>query len=377
MPDYGGEFDVPVSQYASGEIRVYDWVKCRVMINKQVIDPVYSCTNTRSADLSAGTATLKFLDASKTIANMINPGDELEIFLSEQSPVLIANKVWGGFVDSVSFDVDNKIVLNVKGKEYSSNLILNMTASTAQANKNSFTAIEPGTAIIALMSNYQVDFTTEGVLTGTASVITADFLNMTLFDAIKKICDGYGYVFYIDLVKDLVVRKQETIVAVPGTDYLTYTDNMNSIKEEYNKELLCNSVQVLGNATGIASSIYTDATSIAQYGTNSKLITIPSLTTDADCDTFASAYLAAYKDPLLQYRTVSRLIAYSDPLEYITITSDKSEVSGQYQIREITHSYGKAGIKTEMTLSKKISDLSMSLGQLLSRVSALEVTTYV
>lgn len=375
MTDFEGDYSFPVSQYASGEIRVYDWAKCRVMINKQVIDPVYSMSCTRSADISAGTASIKFLDPTKVLSNMINPGDELEIFLSEQSPLLIANKVWGGYVDSSSFDVDQKIVLEVKGKEYSNNLILNMTEATAQANKNSFTGVEPGTAIINLMSNYQVDFTTEGVLTGTASTLTADFLNKTLFDAIKSICDGYGYVFYIDLAKDLVVRKQETVIAVPDTDFLTYTENMNSIKEEYNKELLCNDVIVYG--TGFSSSNVTDATSIAQYGTNAKRIVIPSLTTAADCETFADAYIAAYKDPLLQYRTVSRLVAFSDPLEYITVISDKTELSGQYQIREISHSYGKAGIKTEMVLSKKISDLSMSLGQLLGRVQAIEVKNFV
>lgn len=375
MTDFEGDYSFPVSQYASGEIRVYDWAKCRVMINKQVIDPVYSMTCTRSADISAGTATIKFVDPRKTLAALMNPGDELEIFLSEQSPLLIANKVWGGYVDSTSFDVDNKIVLTVKGKEYSNNLILNMTSSTVDAGENSFTAEEPGVAIQALMSNYQVDFTTEGVLTGTASTLTADYVNKTLFDAIKSICDGFGYVFYIDLDKDLVVRKQETVVPVPETDYLTYTGNMNSIKEEYNKELLANDVIVYG--TSAVSSQYTDATSIAQYGTNAKRITIPSLTTNDDCNNFAAAYLAAYKDPLLQYRTVSRLVAFSEPLEYITVISDKTEISGQYQIREISHSFQKNGIRTEMTLCKKISDLSMSLGQLLSRVQNLEVTTYV
>jgi len=375
MTDFEGDYSFPISQYASGEIKVYDWAKCRVLVNKQVIDPVYTQTCTRSADISAGSATIKFLDPHKTLSALINPGDELELFLSEQSPLLIANKVWGGYVDSSSFDVDNKIVLNVKGKEYSNNLILNMTAATAQSNKNSFVGVEPGTAIIALMSNYQVDFTTEGVLTGTASTLTANYLNKTLFDAIKSICDGFGYVFYIDLNKDLVVRKQETVLAVPVTDYLTYGENMSSIKEEYNKELLCNDVIVYG--TGAVSSNYTDATSIAQYGTNAKRIVIPSLTTNTDCNNFALAYIAAYKDPLLQYRSVSRLVAFSEPLEYITVISDKTELNGQYQIREISHSFGKQGIKTEMTLSKKISDLSMSLGQLLGRVQSLEVKNFV
>jgi hypothetical protein len=375
MPSFPGGYSFPNSDAVPGSITVYDWAKCRVLINKQVIEPLYACNNTRSADIGAGRASFQFLDPTKSLSALISPGDEIEIYLSEQSPLLTANKVWGGFVDSSSFNVDSKIILEVKGKEYSNNLILNITAATAVANENSFTAVEPGTAIIALMNTYQVDFTTEGVLTGTASTLTGNYINKTLFDAIKSICDGFGYVFYITLDKDLVVRKLETVVPVPATDYLTYTDNMRDIKEEYNKELLCNDVIVYG--TGAASASKTDANSIAQYGTHAKRIVAPALTTTADCNNFALAYIAAYKDPLLQYRTVSRLVAYSNPLEYIQVTSGKSDVDGQYQIREISHYYDKKGIRTEMVLSKKISDLTMSLGQLLGRVQAIEVKNFV
>jgi hypothetical protein len=379
MTDYEGDYIVPPSQSAPGEIVVYDWAKCRVLVDKQVIDGLIEMTCTRSADISSGSATLKVKDVDKTIYNQVQAGQEVEIYLSEQSPLLYANKVWGGYLESREFDVDRQFLLIIKAKEYSNNLILNMTKSSVDSGKNSFSGTEPGTAIKALMSNYQVDFTTDNVLTGTASTITADFLNMTLFDAIKKICDQFGYVFYVNLDKDLVVRQSFTVVATPVTDYLTYTDNLQSIKEEETKELLCNSVIVYGKTNSYVSNSgapTTDASSIASYGTHDKRIIVSSLTTSADCTNFANAYIAQYKDPLKQYKTVSRLVAFSEPLEYIELTVAASGVSGQYQIREITHTFQKAQIKTEMTITNKISDLYISLGQLLGRVQAIEIKTF-
>jgi hypothetical protein len=380
MPSFPGSFTVPNSQIIPGQITVYPWAKCRVLIDKQVYEGLVEATNTRSADLGAGIATIKFFDSDKAIYNAIKTGQEVEIYLSESSPLLYANKVWGGFLESREFDVDNKIILIVKAKEYLNNLVLQMTAATAQSNKNSFVNVEPGTAIQDLMANYQVDFTSNGVLTGTSSLITADFLNKSIYDSIKQICDAFNYVFYITNDKDLVVRQLATVVATPASDFLTYTDNMNSIKEEDNKELLCNDIIVYGKSTGIVSNSGNptqDAASIATYGNHAKRLVVSSLSTSADCTNFANAYIAAYKDPLQQFRTVSRLVAFSDPLQYIQVTSNISGLSGQYQIREMTHFYGKTGIRTEMVLSKKISDLSLSLGQLLSRVNAVEQKAFV
>ena len=383
MPTIGGSFTVPISSYAPGSISVYDWAKCRVLVNKQVIDPVYQMSCTRSADIMAGQASIQFLDPTKSLYNIISPGDELEIFLFycyrirpyEQSPLVYANKVWGGFVDSRNFDVDNRILLTVKGKEYSNNLILNTTYATVQANKNSFTSVEPGDAIKALMTNYQVDFTTDNVLTGTTSRLTADYLNKSLFDAIKSICDQFNYVFYVDLNKDLNVRQLSQVVNTPPTDYLVYGENMNSIKAEDNKELLCNDIIVYGKTSGVVSNgnvAIQDATSITAYGVHSKRIVISNLTTNTDCNNYANAYVAAYKNPIQQYKTVSRLVAFSDPLMYIPVVSDPSAISGSYQMREISHYFEKASIRTEMTLSNKITDLSIALGQLISRMQAVE-----
>jgi len=380
MPDISGDFLVPPSAVVPGGILVYDWAKCRLLVDKTVIPDVMSMSCMRSADISAGIATIKLLDVNKEIYDSIQTGQEVEIYLSEQSPMTYGNKVWGGYLESREFDVNNKIVLILKAKEYSNILIRSFTADTAQANKNSFTGIAAGTAIKALMSNYQLDFTSDNVTVVSADLITADYLNQNLFDSIKSICDQFGYVFYINLDKDLVVRPSTTVVETPATDYLTYTENMNSISQEDNKEFLCNDLIVYGASTGVVSnsgSALQDANSIAAYGQYSKRLYISSLTTSADCTTYANAYLAIYKNPIQEYKTVSRLIANSEPLQYIPVTASQANLSDSYQIREMSHYYDKKGIRTEMTLDRKVVNLSMTLGQLLSEVRALQAKNYV
>lgn len=370
-----GSFTTPVGQYTPGQIVVLDWTKCRVLINKQNIPNVIDMTCTRSADISAGKATINFKDSTKSLYDSITPGDEVEIYLSEETPMTYANKVWGGAVEARNYDVENKKLLVVNAKEYTQRLITKITDSTAIASTNDFTNVEPGAIVQTLMAAYQIEYTSDNVLNSTTSLMTATFLKKTLFDCFKQICDTYNYVFYVNLLSDLVVRKSSTIINTPASDVLLWGDNLRRANEEENKEFLVNSVVITGkNSTFTAS--YSDQTSINTYGLHGKSIIAPSLSTSADCLVYATAYVNAFKDPLPSIKTLSRLIAFSEPLEYITLTSAPNILNGTYQIREITHRFGKAGIETEMTLSNKISDLSISLGQVMSRLSSVETKAY-
>jgi hypothetical protein len=375
MTDFSGDFLVPASQYVPGEIIVLDWAKCRVLINKQNINNLIDMTCTRSADISAGKAEINFKDPDKTLYSQINPGDEVEIYLSEQAPMTYGNKVWGGTVESRNYDIENKKLLVVNAKEYTQTLIAKITDSTAINLKNDFTNVEPGTIIQALMPAYQVEYTSDNVLTGTTSLMTATFLKKTLFDCLKQICDTYAYVFYINLLSDLVVRKSSTMVNTPPSDYLLWGDNLIKCNEEENKEFMVNSVVVTGKTSSITAT-YSDQNSIDTYGKQGKSIIAPSLSTNTDCLNYATAYVNAFKDPLPCIKTSSRLIAFSEPLEYIQLTSAPNVLDGVYQIREITHQFGKTGIQTDLTLSNKISDLSISLGQFLSRLSSVETKSF-
>ena len=386
MASISGSFTVPGNQQIAGgggqqrepgEIVVFDWTKCRILIDKTVYGELISMNCVRSADLSAGIATIKMSDPKKSTYSAIQTGMEVEIYLSEQSPMTYANKVWGGFLESREFNVDKKIILVVKAKEYSQNLILNVTDQTAVSNHNSFSAVEPGTAIKDLMAAYQVDFTTDNVITGTTSVLSAGYLGKTLFDVLNSICTQFNYVWYIDINKDLHVQPITQVNPAPATDYLTYGDNLYGIQEQENKELMVNDLYVQGNTPGTVSSHYTNAASIAAYGLHAKRLVAASLTTVADCNNYAAACVDLYGNPIQQYVTSSRLVAFSDPLEYITVKSTPNNLDGTYQIREIDQTYDKTGIRTSMTLGMKITSLSMALGNILSRVSAIEQTTYV
>ena len=377
MVDLSGSFTVPVSQQVPGQITVYDWYKCRMLVNKQNVGGIITMTCTRSADISAGVATITVFDPTKSVANSLNAGDEVEIFLAETSPLTYANKVWGGFLESKEFNVTKKAILTITAKEYTQNLIIQITGATAVSNQNSFSGVEPGVAIQDIMAAYQVEFTTANVITGTSSLLSTSYLNKSIFDAVSSICTQFNYVFYVNLVKDLVVRPTTTIVPTPASDYLTYGQNLSSLVEKNNKEQLCNDVIVYGGGGAVSNggAAIVNQTSINSYGRSAKRLTIPNLTTNTDCTNYANAYIAAYAIPIQEFTTTSRFVAFSEPLEYIQLNSGPSRINGAYQIREITQTYSSKGIVTEMTLNQKISDATILLGQLTARVNAIETAT--
>ena len=376
MSEFEGGFVIPPTTAAQGEIKVYDWAKGRVLADKQVIANVISIDCTRnSTSENAGTATIKVMDKDRTIFSNLDESVEIEIFLSEQSPMTYANKVWGGFLDEKKFEIEDSKILIIRASEYAQVLTDNLTSATEDAGENVFTSEEPGTIIKALMDEYQVEFTTDNVLDGTTSTMTAKFINKSLYECIKQVCDTFNYVFYINLDKDLVVRKASTIVNTPASDSLEYGNNIKTISEIRNKQFLVNSIRVFGSSSAVSATA-SDTTSISTYGTRAIKYAAPSLTTNTDCQNFGDAYIAAWKDPKESFEIKSRLLAYSSPLEYIPLISTPNNIDGQYQIIQLRHKYSKKGLYSEVTLSHKMTSLSLSLGQLMARLSQVEVTTY-
>lgn len=375
--DFDSEFIVPGFTYqAKGKLKVYDWAKARVIVDKQVCPSLIEVKCTRVSGMSgAGSATLSILDPDKEFFNTIDDGSEVEIYMSEQTPMTYGNKVWGGFLQNKEFDVTKKVILKLQAKEYMFDLTDKYTPDALTPNENSFTTTEPGEIIKTLMATYQLEFTTDNVITGTGSTMSVSFKKKTLFECIKQICDTFNYVFYINLDKDLVVRRRYTQVNTAISDYATWGDNIISIKDETTQEYLTNTIYVVGVSSSVKATAV-DATSVAQYGEHTLNYVAPALTTNTDCQNFADAYIALFKDPIQSIKIKSKLLAFSSPYEYIQVNSERSGLSGSYQIVQMTHEYSKKGLYTELTLSNKITDLSTSLGQLMSRLSQVETTTY-
>jgi len=201
--------------------------------------------------------------------------------------------------------------------------------------------------------------------------MTVTFLNKSLYGCIKEICDTFNYIFYINLDRDLVVRQRETVVS--STDNLTYGTNAKSISQEKNKEFMVNEVRVYGDGVS-ATAIDQDSKDL--YGENIQKVNVPSLKTEADCQNYANQYIVTWKIPTESLRSVSRLLPDSDIFDFIAVDASGAELDGDYQIIELKYNYSKKGIVSETILSKKINDLSISLGQMLSRLSQLETTNY-
>ena len=371
--DFDSTYDLPPKGTSvPGKITVLDWTKARVLADKKDISNLVSIKCNRIADQAgSGGATIKVKDPLKTIYNSITEHSEIEIYLSETVPIVYGNKVWGGTLEDKDFLQDEAQTLTLVAKEYLQDLVSKLTSATEDAGENSFTNIEPGEIIKTLMAKYQVDYSTDNVLTGNPTTMTVTFLNKSLYGCIKEICDTFNYIFYINLDRDLVVRQRETVVS--STDNLTYGTNAKSISQEKNKEFMVNEVRVYGDGVS-ATAIDQDSKDL--YGENIQKVNVPSLKTEADCQNYANQYIVTWKIPTESLRSVSRLLPDSDIFDFIAVDASGAELDGDYQIIELKYNYSKKGIVSETILSKKINDLSISLGQMLSRLSQLETTNY-
>lgn len=358
----------------TGTITVMDWSKCRVLVNKLILNRVISVQTVRAADFSAGKATVKVMDFDRAAYNGMSTGDELEVYMSTTSVTNSGSKVWGGYIVDKSFISEISRLLVITAKEYSQKLIDLVTPETLTANQNSFSAVEPGTIIIALMDNYQSEFTTDNVLTGTGKTITADFKGKSLFDCIKIICDAFDYVFYIDLNKDLHVQLRSTVVAAPVSDAITWGTNVLSLMVSKNKEFLVNNLTVYGPDKSISGSA-TNAASITANGERRVAMVKPVLTVAASCQSYADSYVATYKDPIQVIESKTEMLIFSEPFQFISVVSEPHGLNGPYQIREITQTYDKRGIYTKMILSQKILDLSLMIGQLGTQAQTTQLQT--
>jgi len=344
-----------------GNLTISDWTKARVLINGAILNRVIDINAVRSSDIQAGVANIKVADPQRVAYDAISAGDQIDIYMASSGNIKTGNKIWGGRVANKSFTGTGQKILNIMGKEHTQTLISIQTPETLTVNENSFTTTEAGEIILALMNTYQSEFTTDQVLTGTANTLTVDFKSMTLFAALKLVCDTFDYVFYIDNNKDLVVRERTTVVNAPSSDYITWGVNVQSLTVEQNVEFIANDITVYGNSNTISGSAE-DAISINAYGRKPKNIVKNAFDTAIACQSYADAYLAMYKNPIPVVTSKTRPQIFCDPLQYIQVTSAQHGLNSSYQIRSIEYEYGTGGFYTKFILANNIPNLTQSLG---------------
>jgi len=364
MAEIGGSWEVLYgwTTITPGTWTVSGWALCRVTINHITVDDLMSCKNSKKTKQGSGTCELVCADPNRLQTALFHEGDEIVIYMQDEE---VANKVWGGYLETkIEQDVKGK-QLKISGNEYSSRL-----------NNQTFTGTYSGTdladIVTDIMSN-QSDFTTTNVPSVTGILTDATFTNETMFKALKKLADENNYTFWIDLDKDL--HFESTSIVRYSTN--TVEGNVNSTRDravETNKLYLTNKVTVAGTTAEATSE---DATSQTTYGVNSRKVTVAGLNSLAAVTRYADEYIESEKNPKTQQVTLNTFLDDVLPKYFISVTIADIGFSGYYQIVEVTHNYGLGiGLNTVLVLGNSIDDTSDQLGVFERRIQDLETSTF-
>lgn len=319
-------------------------------------------TCTRNISLGAGKCTITASDPNMVQYLLFHNGDEIEIFIALNNTAI---KVWGGYIQTLTSDNNKGQQLVISGSEYAIRLI-NQTITTT------FSGTELSDANAAILSN-QFDFIdAESATIG--KPISAEYTGETMFNALQKQNDSWGYAFTIDMDKQFKTSLKS--IPIISADNITAGDNVTKERQDIqNQEYLCNSVTVYGSGGVFASD--SDPNSITEYGLHSKVLTIASLSTTAQVQQYATQFISDNKDPKPTQRFKTKILPYTDPTMYIPINVPSLGLDGDYQIIEITHNWGSNyGLNSEMEISNSLVNTTRLLGSFERRIRDVEGTVF-
>jgi hypothetical protein len=349
----------------TGTIEVLPFQKCRVLINQYDMTNLFDVTCTATQTIGSGSFTAKCMDRNQALFNTVNVGDEVEIFMNE---IEVENKVWGGYLESKTYDKSISNLLTLSGRDYTSRLLNQYFTQT-------YSAQELSVVVKDIMTN-QSDFTTVGVGTTSGKAINATYTKRTLFDAIKTACDQWNYIFQVDMFRDMWIRDATTVVAAGNA--LTWGDNVfEKIQELSDKTYIVNKISVEASASVSGSG--SDATSQGTYGIQELDLVVPGLTNNTDATAFASTYIQVYKDPITNYKVKSRFLNDTIPGEYITCAIPNTSLeTGSFLVIDITHTWSRdKGLCSETTLGTRIMAQYEQLGDWLRRYKVSERRAFI
>jgi hypothetical protein len=346
-----------------GSWTVLPWRACLVLINNVAVSNLISCTNTNKIDVGSGECSMTLSDPDREQFELFEEGDEIQIYMSATKDE--ANKVWGGYLDTRSMNFGRGRNLTIKGADYSSRL-LSTTFTDTVASSELSTAMAQ---VLGHQSLFTWDFeTTVGKL------VAGEFSEETLYLAIQKFCDVYGYNYNVGL--DKVFRMKHSSIVDISPDTITEGVNISPAgTDESYKEYLCNKVTVLGSG-GISQSA-TNAASLAKYGEYSKKITVASLTTSASVLKYAENFVAKYGVPIQCQKLRTPFLPYTLAGDDIAVSAPHLGMEGNYKVMSITRAFGiGVGFYSEVDLSDMRFNIPRQLGNFERRIRDIELEVF-
>lgn len=365
-----GSFTVPTSVYIPGTIEVLGWSNVLITVDTIPVENLLSLSSTANINFGSGTASIEAGDPERDQYDVLLEGTEVEIYL-KQPDINIANKVWGGFLETNKWEENKKNVLKLTAKEYSSRLVQQKIGAAL-----TWTGADLRTVMLDTLAK-QTDFTYESItaMAVTGHAITMSFTEDTvIYDVIRKACEQADYYFGIDLNKDCYIRKKTDVFL--SADQLIAGDNvMINANIETNKEFQLTAVTVKSKPSTTAYS--GSAASTVPALTQTRTVYMPGITSDAAAALYAASLIETNQSPLFTAVVPSYLLMYTQPTMAIYCNIPKKALVGNYTVVEITHEWSvDTGIKTTTMFSNKIIDTTMEIGFLSRRINALESKSF-
>jgi len=362
MTDFEGEFEVPSSLVVPGSWIVGGWSDVVISINKIPITSLQSFECIRDLNVGAGTCSLQISDPNRTLFDLYQAQDEIEIFAKD--PISeFGRKIWGGYADDINYTMQGGQVLQISGKDYTSRL-QSQTYNNASLSGSLYSCIN---TIMATQS----DFTYEGVPASLLQTVAANISNDSIYNSIKQLTDQSKSYFVIDPeTRDLTVWPTTTITYSPDA-LIEGTNILRQAKVKKNSEFLTNKLQV-NYRTGTQTA-YEDSDSQTNYGMFSRAFAVGNLGDTATAAAYQTTVVTAKKEPIEAYEIESSFLFFSDPGEYILTQSPTLNLDGAFQILKIGHNWSmNGGFKTKVLLNTQFVDTRIYMADLERRLRTAE-----
>jgi hypothetical protein len=317
-----------------GEIDVYGWSAYKIRIGGVVLDSVTSVDAKRTNNKTIGDCRIAVLDQYGEIYDSIDYLDEIEIYIQDTNNFYIANKVWGGWLDTRNYQQGNTHTLNITGKEYS-NALFDKFYTHDYA-----TVTDIGTISKNIVDDDgTLDSSTIGTTTG--KYASLNFNKERHWDSLQRMLQPVGYEFGVNLNQQVYVR--ELLDAPLSADDVILGDNAILTSQAAIGTYVATDVTVQGQTSAISSNSV-DSTSEDAYGRKRQLFEVIPQATDTTTTAEQTAnILAAQSEQAKKYTLNTLFLPYTQPNDLLDVSIQGTELVTSYKVLEIAHSIAQNG----------------------------------
>jgi len=293
------------------EITVFGWSAYKIQIGNVVLDSVINLDCRRTNNKTIGDCSITCVDDYGDIYDSLEYLDEIEIYIQDPDNFYVPNKVWGGWLETRTYQQGNEHLISITGKEYSNALYDKMYTH----NYSSLTDI--GQICKDIVDDSGLLQSTL-ISTTLGKSVTLDFDRETHWDALQKTVQPVGYEFGSTLNQEVYVRA--LLDAPISADDIVLGTNAIVVGQDAIGANVTTEVTVQGVNTATSSTI-SDSDYELMYGRKRQLFQVNPEANDTNTTLDqATTILNAQKEQIKRYRVDTTFLPYTEPNDLISVS---------------------------------------------------------